>query len=51
MKHKVSNLIPDSGGHNIAAQDMIGIVDVMSFINFMESAPGIVLAQVKEVSN
>ncbi len=51
MKHKVSNLIPKSEGNNITAEDMLGIADIVNFINFMESVPGNVLAQVKEVKN
>jgi len=51
MKHNVSNLIPKSEGNNIAAEDMLGIADIMNFINFIESVPEHVSAQVKEVRN
>ena len=51
MEQTVSNLIPKSEGNNITAEDMLGIADIVNFINFMESVPESVLAQVMEVKN
>jgi hypothetical protein len=51
MKHNVSNLIPKSEGNNITAKDMLGIADIVNFINFAESVSWQVYGQVKEVSN
>ena len=51
MKQTVSNLIPKSEGHNITAEDMIGIADIVNFINFAESVSMQTFAQVKEVKN
>ena len=51
MKHNVSNLIPKSEGNNITAEDMLGIADIVNFINFAESVSMQVLGQVKEVKN
>jgi len=51
MKQTVSNLIPKCEGNNITAEDMIGIADLVNFINFAESESMQVLGYVKEVSN
>ena len=51
MKHNVSNLIPKREGHNITAKDMLGIADIMNFLNFMKSVPENMFAQVEEAKN
>jgi len=51
MKQTVSNLIPKSEGNNITAEDMLGIADIVNFIDFAESVSMQVFAQVKEVKN
>lgn len=51
MKQTVSNLIPKSEGHNITAEDMLGIADLVNFINFAESVSMQVYGYIQEVSN
>ena len=51
MKHNVSNLIPKSEGNNITAEDMLGIADIVNFINFAESVSMQVFADVGGIKN
>lgn len=51
MKHNVSNLIPKSEGHNITAEDMLGMADIANFINFAESVSWQAFGQVRGAQN
>ena len=51
MKQTVSYLIPKREGNNITAEDMLGIADLVNFINFAESVSMQVYGHIKEVSN
>ena len=51
MRRTVSNLIPESEGKNITAEQIVDVVDNINFISFVATNPWYLLAKVKEVSN